>query len=98
MFLRSLFERLRQLDARDKVVTDPTGPGEGRKSGQYRLSLHPLSHAASVLDARGVLIDAFPFRLGQANEAHEFRRSPSATCGCWTSHRSTSRATTPRSR
>lgn len=72
-FLRSLFERLRQLDAQAHGATDPTGPGEGRKAGQFRLSLHPLSRkAASILDQQGVVIETFPFRLGRANEAHEF--------------------------
>lgn len=71
-FLRSLFERLRQLEERTLAATDPTGPGEGRKSGQHHLTLHPLSrHTASILDEKGFVIETFPFRLGRASEARE---------------------------
>jgi CRP/FNR family transcriptional regulator, cyclic AMP receptor protein len=69
-YLRSLFERLRGLQAR---LPDPEGEPMTRPAVQTALVvLHPLTHkAAEVLPDEGLPIKSFPFRIGRASEADE---------------------------
>jgi CRP-like cAMP-binding protein len=71
-YLRSLFERLRDLEARLHPEAESAAPREGKTSGKFQLRLYPLSrYAAGILDEGGVEINTFPFRLGRASEARE---------------------------
>jgi CRP/FNR family transcriptional regulator, cyclic AMP receptor protein len=66
-YLRSLFERLRQLSGPlGEMPTPPAGPV------QYKVTIHPLTHkAADCLPDDGLTVTQFPFRIGRATEADE---------------------------
>jgi len=71
-YLRSLFERLRVLEAQLDSAAGPAAPREGKATGQFKLTLFPVGeHAAGLLSEKGVVISTFPFRLGRASEARE---------------------------
>lgn len=71
-YLRSLFERLRQLEAQLHPSTESDASREGKTTGKFELRLFPLSrHTAGILDPEGLAISTFPFRIGRANEARE---------------------------
>jgi hypothetical protein len=71
-FLSRLFERLRELDARQHPSAESAGPRDGKTTGKFQLRLFPLSrYAVSVLSEVGLPINTFPFRLGRASEARE---------------------------
>ncbi len=71
-YLRSLFERLRTLEAKIEEQTQEDRETAGKTPGNFLLRLFPLSRkTAQMLPEEGLAVETFPCRLGRASEAKE---------------------------
>lgn len=66
-YIRSLFERLRQLSSHSASEHEAAPP-----PAALRVAIHPLTHkSAETLPDAGLPVPHFPFRIGRATEANE---------------------------
>ncbi|MGF1580910.1 MAG: cyclic nucleotide-binding domain-containing protein [Gemmataceae bacterium] len=71
-YLRSLFERLRNLEGQLQQLTAQGHEIGMKEAAKLQVKLFPLSRrTAQMLSESGVVISSFPWRLGRASEADE---------------------------